>query len=485
MGIMNFTKRSSADKPATEPPMTNNDTSASDNDQPKDATDFQEVPAGTVEKGNIFDQGGKTYRTLGRWDTVLILFTNQLGLGILSLPATIKTLGIVPGIIAILGIGAISWYAAYCLLQFYRKHPNVVSIVEMTRIVGGPWFESLAGFVMMIQVVFIVASATVTLSVALNTLSSHATCTVIWILVACVACYILSIPRTMKFVSKAGVPNAVSVVAACLIVLVSLAVSGPAIAPSDWHRELKVVGNPTFRDGLNACLRVVFSYAGTFTFPSYMAEMKAPEKDFKFALAVLEIGSTLFYIAMAVALYCLAGDLTTSPVLSAASSIPAKVAYGIVLPAVVATALSIGHTGCKYVYVTLMRQMRSTHQVTDNSVKSWVTWILSVTGFWALIFVIANVIPIFDSILSITSATTIPWFTYGFAAIFWLHLNKGLYFSSWQKMLLTALNVTMIGVTLFLNAGGLWAAITELLDLFAKNEDGIGGVFSCGDNSIF
>ena len=43
----------------------------------------------------------------------------------------------------------------------------------------------------------------------------------------------------------------------------------------------------------------------------------------------------------------------------------------------------------------------------------------------------------------------------------------------------------MIGVTLFLNAGGLWAAITELLDLFENNKDGIGGVFSCGDNSIF
>jgi len=264
MGIMNFSK-----KPAEPSPLTNNppESSASDTEPPKDDTDFQAVPAGTEEKGNIFDQGGKNYRTLGRWDTVLILFTNQLGLGILSLPSTIKTLGIVPGIIAILGIGALSWYAAYELLQFYRKHPNVVSIVEMTRIVGGAWFESFAGFVMMIQVVFIVASATVTLSVALNTLSSHATCTVSWMLVACIACYLLSIPRTMKFVSKAGIPNAVSVVAACLIVLISLAVSGPATAPEGWHKEIKVVGNPTFRDGLNACLRVVFSYAGTFTFP--------------------------------------------------------------------------------------------------------------------------------------------------------------------------------------------------------------------------
>ncbi|KAM0549936.1 hypothetical protein ACHAPJ_009183 [Fusarium lateritium] len=483
MGIMKFTKKS-AETPPTNSPL--QEASASDNEQPKDASDFQEVPAGTVEKGNIFEgEDGKSYRTLGRWDTILILFTNQLGLGILSLPSTVKTLGVIPGIIAIFGIGALSWYAAYELLQFYRKYPNVVSIVEMTRHVGGPWLESFAGFVMMIQVVFIVASAVVTLSVALNTLSSHATCTVIWILVACLACYLLSLPRTMKFVSNFGIPNAVSVVSACLIVLVSLAVSGPANAPKDWHRDIAVVGNPSFRDGLNACLRVVFSYAGTFTFPSYMAEMKDVKRDFRFALAVLEIGSTVFYVAMAVTLYCLSAQYTTSPVLSAASSIPAKVAYGIVLPAVVATALSIGHTGCKYLYVTAMRQMRATHQVTDNSIKSWVTWILSVTFFWALIFIIANVIPIFDSILSITSATTIPWFTYGFAAIFWLHLNKGLYFSTWQKSVLTIGNVTMIGVTLFLNAGGLWAAITELLDLFDNNKDGIGGVLSCGDNSIF
>ncbi|KAF5024067.1 hypothetical protein F66182_3863 [Fusarium sp. NRRL 66182] len=483
MGIMNFSKKS-AETPASNDLMRESDTSDHDHSS-KDAADFQELPAGNVEKGNIFEQGEKNYRTLGRWDTILILFTNQLGLGILSLPSTMMTLGIVPGIIAIIGIGALSWYSAYQLLQFYRRHPNVVSIVEMTRIVGGTWLETFAGFVMMIQVVFVVASAVVTLSVALNMLSSHGACTVIFILVACAACYLLSLPRTMKFVSMAGIPNAVSVVSACLIVLVSLAVSGPAIAPEGWQKEIKIVGNPTFRDGLNACLRVVFSYAGTFTFPSYMAEMKDVKKDFRFALAVLEIGSTLFYVVMAVVLYCLAGDLTTSPVLSAASSIPAKVAYGIILPAVVATGLSIGHTGCKYLYVAAMRQMKSVHQVTDNSIKSWTTWILSVTIFWIIIFTISNVIPIFDSILSITAATTIPWFTYGLAAIFWLHLNKGLYFSSWQKAVLTIVNILMICLTLFLNAGGLWAAITELLDLFAKSEDGIGGVFSCGDNSIF
>ncbi|KAM5349048.1 hypothetical protein ACJ41O_008871 [Fusarium nematophilum] len=481
---MKFTKSS----PRT-PDDQIHESSASDNEHVKNEmgstpADFQEVPAGGVEKGNIFSQGGKNYRTLGRWDTILVLFMNQLGLGILSLPASLRTLGIVPGIIAIIGIGLISWYAAYLLLQFYRKHSHVVSIVEMTRIVGGPWFEAIAGVIMMIQVIFISASAVVTLSVALNTISSHATCTVVFILVACIACYFLSLPRTMKFVSMSGIPNAVGVVAACLIVVISLAVSGPATAPEGWVKEIVIVGKPTFRDGLNACLRIVFAYGGNFTFVSYMAEMVDPARDFGFCLTFLEISSTAFYVVIAVVLYCLAGDLTTSPVLGAASTIPAKVAYGIIIPAVVATALSIGHTGCKYLYVAAMRKMGAIHQVTDNSVKSWATWTTCVSVFWVVIFTISNVIPIFDSVLSITAATTIPWFTYFLASVFWFHSNWGQLFVNWRKTSLAVLNAAFICLSFFLNAAGIWAAVTELLDLFDSG-DGIGGVFDCGSNAIF
>ncbi|KAH7145399.1 transmembrane amino acid transporter protein-domain-containing protein [Dactylonectria estremocensis] len=473
-------------KQKAEPAMVNDqiqESSTSDNDQSKHPNDFQEVPAGSIEKGNIFSQGGKNYRTLGRWDTILVLFMNQLGLGILSLPASLKVLGIVPGVIAIIGIGLISWYAAHLLLQFYRKHPHVVSIVEMTRIVGGPWFEAIAGVVMMIQVVFISASAVVTLSVALNTISSHATCTVVFILVACIACFILSLPRTMKFVSMSGIPNAVGVVAACVIALVSLAVSGPATAPVGWVKEIVIIGNPSFRDGLNACLRIVFAYGGNFTFVSYMAEMIDPARDFGFCLTFLEISSTVFYLVIAVVLYCLAGDLTTSPVLGAASTIPAKVASGIILPAVVATALSIGHTGCKYMYVAAMRKMGAISQVTDNSVKSWATWSICVTIFWIVIFTISNVIPIFDSVLSITAATTIPWFTYFLAATFWFHSNWNCLFENWKKTSLAVLNAFFIIMSFFLNAAGIWAAVTELLDLF-ETGDGIGGVFDCGNNAL-
>ncbi|KAM5341201.1 hypothetical protein ACJ41O_015310 [Fusarium nematophilum] len=469
------------------------DSSTSDNEGVKTEVDnhgthdFQAVGPESDDNANIFEQGGKSFRTLGRWDTIFILLANQVGLGILSLPSTLKTLGVIPGIIAIIGIGALSWYTAYELLQFYRVHPQVVNIVEMTRFVGGKWLEGVAGVMMMIQVIFVAASAMVTLSIALNTISSHATCTVVFIFISCAACYLFGIPRTTKFVSHLGVPNAVSVFAASLLVMISLGVKGPygVDSLSDWNRDIVIVGHPSFRDGLNACLKIVFAYAANLSFVGYMAEMKDPIKDFKYCLVWLEGCCIFVYTAFAIILYCLGAEYTTSPILGSTSVTPAKAAYGIVLPALFATGLAYGHIGSKYIFVNVMRWTNSIHEVTADTVRSWTIWILSVTGFWIVVFILSNAIPIFDSILSITSATTISWFTYGFSAVFWFNLNKDCLFRDWKKASLTVLNAFLIIISLFMNAAGLWASITELLDLFDAEDSSIRGVFSCGNNAQF
>ena len=38
------------------------------------------------------------------------------------------------------------------------------------------------------------------------------------------------------------------------------------------------------------------------------------------------------------------------------------------------------------------------------------------------------------------------WFTYGLSGVFWLFMNKGLWFSSPRKIALTALNVTIVAI---------------------------------------
>lgn len=216
-----------------------------------------------------------------------------------------------------------------------------------------------------------------------------------------------------------------------------------------------------------------------------MAEMKNPSKDFVPGIIALQIFSVPLYLVVAVVIYCLAGQYTTSPALGSAPEIPAKVAYGVVLPAVLATGLVYGHTAVKYLYVVIMRALKSTDQMTDSSVKSWSVWIGSATGFWIMAFIIANAIPIFQSILAISSATFIAWFTFGISAVFWFYLNQGRLLSSRRKMCLTVVNVLIIVQTLFMNGAGLWAAITGLVDIFNDPGVKIRGAFTCADNSIF
>lgn len=217
-----------------------------------------------------------------------------------------------------------------------------------------------------------------------------------------------------------------------------------------------------------------------------MAEMKDPSRDFVPALFILQGFAIPLYVIVAVTIYCLAGEHTESPSLGSAPLVPAKIAYGIALPCLLGTALVFGHTVIKYVYVAVMRWMKATDQITSNSAKSWITWISCNTLIWVLAFILANAIPVFGSILSISSSTTIAWFTFGISAVFWFNLNWGKkMFSSWQKISLVFVNLFIIGVALFMNGPGTWAAIDELLEIFADESGEIRGPFTCANNAAF
>lgn len=459
--------------------------------QPQGAEFGRSIPdeekkyVGTDLTTNIFSEGQGNYRTMGRWSTAIVLITNQVGLGILSLPSVIQTLGIAPGVIAIVGIGLISTYTAYILLQFYHKHSWVVNIVDMAKVVGGTPLEVIVGIGVLIKLTLTCASASVTISIALNSISDHGMCTVWFIFFAAVGQWLLSLPRTFKFVSQVGWPSTISMLAAIFIVIISLGVSEPQDAPEGWDKEIIIVGRPDFRDGFTAVLKVCYAYAGNVGFVSYMSEMRDPSKDFVPALTALQIFSIGLYILVAVAVYCLAGQYTTSPALGSAPVLSAKIAYGISLAALFATGLCFGHTALKYMYVTAMRQLKATNELTTNTFRSWAVWITCATIFWILAFILGNAIPIFDSILSISSATFIAWFTFGLSSIFWFHMNWDLMFKGWKKVCLTIINFLIILMSLCMNSAGLWAAITGLIDIYQNENNKIKGSFTCANNGIF
>jgi hypothetical protein len=74
--------------------------------------------------------GGKEYRVLGRWKAGLVFIHTEVGLGILSLPSVVETLGLIPGIIAIIGIGLVATYTAYVYLLFWRRYKHIDNVAD-------------------------------------------------------------------------------------------------------------------------------------------------------------------------------------------------------------------------------------------------------------------------------------------------------------------------------------------------------------------
>lgn len=427
---------------------------------------------------------GENYRTLSRWQTGIILITNQVGLGILSLPGALQDLGIVPGIISILAMATISTYTAYVLLQYYLRYPFVVNMMDQARVLGGAPMYAVTGVGMVIKLILTCGSTAVSLSVALNSMSQHGICTVGFIAIPVIACWLLCLPRTFKFVSHVGIPSTVSIFAAVLITIITLGVAPPQNAPEGFSIKVNAVNSANFKTAVSAWLRISYSYAGNVGFPSVMAEMKDPGRDFLPALGIMQAFSIPLYLITAVAIYATAGQYATSPALGSAAQLPAKIAYGIAFPALLATGLVFGHTAIKLIYVQALRFMKAEHQLTDRSKKSWGTWFGCTTAFWVMAFILAGAIPVFDSILAVSSATFVAWFTYGMSALFWFHLNHGSWFANWKKISLFAVNTFIIIISLFMNSAGLYSAISALVDVFNDPDSKVGGSFSCGDNGI-
>ena len=429
---------------------------------------------------------GSTYKVLNRWQASLIYITNQVGIGILSLPAALQTLGLVPGIICIIGMGILVTYTAYVLLQFFRKYPTVLNCVDCFRIIGGAPLAIIVGIAFVLNLILTCASAVLTMSIALNSMSEHALCTVLFILIPTLVSWILCFPRKMKFMADFGILCTISIFAAVLIVMIALGVAEPNGAPPGWDKEIAIVGHPSFTQGFTAVLNIAFAFAGNQAFVTVMAEMKDPSADFMPSMYILQAFAIPMYTVVGAVIYALAGQFTTSPALGTAPPVPSKVAYGLLLPTLLGTSLVFGHTSIKYIFVEVLRVLDAVDEYDRPTRRSWAIWLGTGTLFWLLSFVLANAIPLFDSILSVSSALFVSWFTFGISGVMWVYLNWGRQFGhGWKKTVVALLNWGIIALTLVMNGVGLWASIDQLVAAFNDPSIPVNSSFTCADNSIW
>ncbi len=429
---------------------------------------------------------------------VIIFVTNEVGIGMLSLPSALNVLGFFPGILCIVAMGALSLYTAYNLIQYWRKYPDMVNIVDYGRVLGGSWCEAVFAAGFLTNMAFISASALVTLTIGLNTVSDHATCTVVFTVVAAVAMWAMCLPHSMRFVSWASWPCTISIIVTVLLVMIVLGVQGPRDPSAPLN--LVAIGNPTFTQAVSAFLNIAFAYTGNQAFPTVLVEMENPSRDFPRAVTIEKCITTTIYVIVASTVYALSGEQVASPAIGSLQPTMAKVAYAVSFIGLLGTGLIFGMSAARCMHVSIMRHPSilrrykpqfppsnvSAHALERRSKRiDWAVWIFSVTIFWVAVWILANAIPVFNSLLNISSSLLLSWFTWGVTVLFWFHLNwNGKWRSSRKKLAVAALNVFIMVLVFFMMIPGMYASIVSLSQVFADPNVTVNGPFTCADNSI-
>ncbi|KAK7414256.1 hypothetical protein QQX98_006853 [Neonectria punicea] len=414
----------------------------------------EDVVLGREEDGELIN-----YKTLTWWQGSIVLIAETVSLGILSLPSVLATVGLVPGIILILILGALSTYSGLVLGEFHRAYPSVQNFGDAVELIGRPigmgrLFQEIFGWAQVTFQVFVMASHLLTLTICLNTLTNSSTCTIAWGFVGLAIFWALNLPRTLKYTSYMSMASCASITLAVLITLADVAIERPIGSGSiEVTRELGLAG------AFLAVTNIAIAFSSHSCFFSVIAEFKKPE-DWPKALALLQISDTAIYLVAAIVIYVYVGTDVPSPALSAAGSATMrKVIWGIAIPTIVIAGVIYGHVAAAYIFSRLFRNTK--HMVRRTKLSGF-AWIAVTFGIWAISLVISQSIPVFNSLLGLIAAMFASWFSYGLPGVFWLWMHYGKWFDGWKQTCRFLSNVVLFISGLLICVLGLWASIEAI-----------------------
>lgn len=129
------------------------------------------------------------------------MVAETISLGVLSLPAAVAGLGLVPAVIICVGLGLMASYTGYVIGQFKWRFPHISGMPDAGEILMGAFGREVLFAGQMLFLVFLMASHLLTFTVALNQLTEHATCSIVFGVVGLVVSLCISLPRTLEKMS--------------------------------------------------------------------------------------------------------------------------------------------------------------------------------------------------------------------------------------------------------------------------------------------
>ncbi|KAJ5981153.1 hypothetical protein N7522_013968 [Penicillium canescens] len=435
-------------------------------------SDSEECPHDDVF-GELTDDG-PNYRNVGWLGTSVLMMKTQIGLGVLSIPTAFDALGLIPGVICLCAIAAITTWSDYMIGVFKLKHRQVYGIDDVGGLLLGQPGKIVLGAAFALWWIFAAGSGMLGISIGLNAVSSHATCTAVYVAIAAIVAFALASIQTLGRISWL----------AWLVLIVTVAVGiqdRPSAAPTDavWVPDYKIVGSPSFTDAISAISTIVFAYAGTPAFFSIASEMRDPSQ-YNRALILCQAIVTGFYLAIGIVIYYYCGSYVSSPALGSAGSTIKIVSYGFALPGLLVSTLLFIHITGKYFFVRILQGSR--HLVASTMVH-WVAWLGCTFGVALIAYIIASSIPVFSDLVSLVGALLGTPMCFQPMGGMWLYDNwsKGKSHRSlkWTLMVCWCIFVILAGT--FLMVGGTYGSVISIIDSY--KESGGSAAWSCADNS--
>ncbi|EOR01892.1 hypothetical protein E3P77_01687 [Wallemia ichthyophaga] len=428
------------------------------------------------------------FRTTGWIRASVVMTKTQIGLGVLSIPAALQTLGAAVGLVVLFGLGLITAWSNHTSGKFKQAHPSVHSTPDTSHVLFGKGVVGNIAFTIIsicyfLFMTLISASSMLSLSIAFNTLGEGMRiCTVGYVGIAAVAVFIVATMRKLDHISWAGWVAMFCIVVSVMIVVIATAQAGPAKGNEAAVFDKKLSAGPSagFASSMNAVVNILFAYAGTPSYPAIYSEMRDPERDYYKAVHSQQVFSVAFYFITSIILWYYGGQYITSPALGTAGEIFQKISYGISIPALLVSGLLYAHFASKQVFV---RMMRGTKHLVEPTMIHWGVWLGTVACVVVFCFVVANAIPFFDSLLGLVGSLFASLFCIGLPAMMWLDINRHNIKTNTSLFFRCKLAWAIFLITLgaFLCVSGAYGTIVGIKQSF---DDGtVGSPFSCADNS--
>lgn len=129
------------------------------------------------------------------------MLAENVSLGILALPQALAILGIVPALLLIVLLGLIATYTGYLIGEFKLAYPSLQSYADCGTLISGPIARDVIALGQVMVLIFIMGAHILTFAVAMNAMTNHATCTIIFSVIGFILSFLLGLPRTFKNVS--------------------------------------------------------------------------------------------------------------------------------------------------------------------------------------------------------------------------------------------------------------------------------------------